>query len=220
MRTLVLALLAALLAVPAPSFAAGRSCGLVTDPRGDTGRLVPSVENQLPNDDLDIVSADVGTDKRTVTVVVRTVAVSQVAPASPTGRVYGFRFTVGRDRYQMIAAITPDAVTSEVSRRGPGDFYNPIGNGTAVVDAAAREIRVSAPIGMFRTPLTTLATGSRLTGLEAFTSRRVGDGGVAVRLPVNRVASMGAWGEDLAADEATSTATYVAGTPSCVRIEG
>jgi len=209
-RPAVCATLAASLVVAGAATAATKPkpkpvCNLVTDANGDangffvtdTGLPVP------PSDDyLDVVSADIASDAKTVTAAIRPKAVG-ADPMAPTGSAYYFNFSIGG---------TPVYLTAQTDGSGAwtynyGDFAgeggtrNDLGTATGVVDAAKKEIRITASVKSWADPIKAGAT--KLTDLNVLAQRFIGVSGVGGATP--------------SADEATSAKVYLAGAASCVK---
>jgi hypothetical protein len=204
-------LLGALLAAPATGATRVRPvCHLITDPRGDTAALATP---HVPGSDTDdLLSADLASDGRRVTAVLRVAALQQPDPVAPTGRGYQFTFQVrGLRTTYFLAARTYPTGTSYTYGDFPDDAYvRVLGHGTGTVNPATREVRVSAPVAGFLPK--SVRRGSTLVALAAGVYRQ--------------------WGPELLEDSGSNpvhTANlasgfdrgegdrYVVGTPSCVR---
>jgi hypothetical protein len=201
----------ALLAAPASGASKVRPvCHLVTDPRGDAAALATP---HVPGSDTDdLLSADVASDGRRVTAVLRVAALQQPDPVAPTGRAYVFTFQVrGLPTTYFLAAHTYPTGTSYTYGDFPDDAYvRVLGHGTGTVNPATREVRVSAPVAGFLPR--SVRRGSTLVALAAGVYRQ--------------------WGPELLEDSGSNpvhTANlasgfdraegdrYVVGTPSCVK---
>lgn len=198
--SLVLSLAAAGGALAAPA----ASCNLMTDPKGDASFL-----DTVPNDaSLDIVGADVATDAKTLTGVLRVDAFSAVSPTSPLGRGYYVLFNAPKAEFPIYVnvQITPDVTeytwgTLETLPSGNGS-YELKGTATGVVDAAKNELRVSVPLKDIAA-VTKLSRGTKLSNLSASTTSVIGtsaSGGLVATI-----------------DEASSSKPYFVGAPSCVK---
>jgi hypothetical protein len=189
-------LLAAALAAPlaahgAVAVAAARPkpkpplCNLVTDTAGDVATGAQS---------LDIKSADVATDGRTVTGVIRlTKALKPTTDsASPTGGFYSISFTYNALGYTLYAHITPK-----------GEEYGP-GKGRGTYDLTKNEIRIHvSPGDMAGKPV--FKPGALLTDLVVRTD--VGDPAIPQGTTLY-----------VAGDTATGNKPYPVGYPSCVKV--
>lgn len=178
-------------------------CNLMTDPKGDASFL-----DTLPNDpSLDIVSADVATDARTLTGVVRVDKLASVSPTSPLGRGYYVMFNAPKveSPIYLNAEITPDRTafewgTLETLPSGSGR-YTLRGQATGVVDAATSELRISVPLKDVAA-VAKLSPGARLSALTASATSLIGtsvSGGLVATV-----------------DDAAGSKVYVSGTRSCV----
>ena len=188
-------------AVAAPA----KACNVITDPKGDASFL-----DTLPNDrSLDIVSADVATDAKTLTGVLRVDAFSAVSPTSPLGRGYYVMFNAPKSEFPIYLnlQITPDLTrytwgTRETLPSGSGRFVRQ-GAATGVIDAAKNELRISVPLADVAA-ISKLTPGTKLTALTASTTSVIGTsvtGGLVATV-----------------DDAASAKSYIAGAPSCVAI--
>ena len=178
-------------------------CNLISDPKGDAGFL-----DTAPNDrSLDIVSADVATDAKTLTGVLRVDAFSGVSPTSPLGRGYYVMFNAPKAEFPIYlnVQITPDLTrytwgTRQTLPSGSGRFVRE-GDATGVIDAAKNELRISVPLADVAA-VSKLSAGTKLTALTAQTTSVLGtsaSGGLVATV-----------------DDAAGSKAYVAGTRSCV----
>lgn len=185
------------------SAAPAKPCNLMVDPAGDASFL-----GAAPNDrSLDIRSADVATDAKTLTGVLRLDAFSAVSPGSPLGRGYYVQFNVPGASFPIYLnlQITPDLTrytwgTLETLPNGSGRYVRK-GDATGVVDGAANELRVSVPLSALAT-VTRIKPGTKLSALTATTTSVIGtsaSGGLVATV-----------------DTAESSKSYITGSPSCV----
>jgi hypothetical protein len=139
-------------------------CHLVSDPSGDaTGTGTAAT---APNDaNLDIVGADIATNAKTLTAVVRLRALAMSDSASPTGREYQVVYNVGTTTGFVDAVISPTG-TSFAGGKGKG-----------VVDLKKKEVRISVPLSALQVPIP--RTG-KLTSIGARTYRVVGSDQIAL----------------------------------------
>jgi hypothetical protein len=208
-------LLGALLADPAPATTRVRPvCHLVTDPRGDAETLaVPHVPG---TDTDDLLSADVASDGRTVTAVLRLVAMQSPDPVAPGGRGYVLTFARrGGPTTYFLAARTYLTGTRYQYGVYADDllgrsYVKVLGLGTGTISTTRREVRVNAPVAGLLPRGT--RNGTTLVELRASVYRQWGqepmeDPDLApVHVPM--VAT--------AVDEGVGD-RYVIGTPSCVK---
>lgn len=202
MRTALLAAFAVLV-VGAPADAAKPVCNLLLDPKGDA--------TPVPDDSVDLLGADIASNARDVTVAFRLAAPpSGVVPTAPAGRAFLAELYGSKPTRRVFVRYveTPNAVEAiygyyETAIR----THEPIG---------PARVRVKGNILFLTVPVLGLSgfgrftPGSRLSGLRAQAGRYAGayyDG--------NHFAYNIFW-----ADSATKGRTYVAGTPSCVRVGG
>jgi hypothetical protein len=203
--SLVLSCLAAGGAVAAPA-KPKPVCNLVTDAKDDTflARAQDTAGGPYgPQEDAaDIVSADVATDAKTLTGVVRVKSLAAAAATSPGGISYDINFTTpsipdpvyvralvpGSGEPSSDAGTRQSVVATSVSAS--------LGTGTVVVDKAKNEVRFSFPLTQFAS-VGGLKPGSKLTFGETTTGRA-------------------AAGRAVFADVATGATTYTVGARSCV----
>ncbi len=224
-RPLLCALTLALLGTPAVAEAApkkpAKACGLIRDSAGDT---YSPVSDQGLDTQLDITSADIATDKKNVTVVLRLSALTAADPANPQGRIYEFDFTAAEKNFIVLGSLLPGGndfgVYISESRLEEGKSgaraATGIGSATGVVDVAAKEVRMTAPLSVFD-PYADLRSGTAYY-LAAFTYRANGMSTQpsSETLPVQAQVT-GSFG--IGVDEAWGRKAYYRnGGPSCVRV--
>ncbi|HUR13004.1 MAG TPA: hypothetical protein VM097_00785 [Mycobacteriales bacterium] len=206
-----------LLAAAAPAVSKVRPvCRLVSDARGDAGSAAVS---QVPGGDTDdLLSADIASDGRTVTAVLRLADVQVPDPMSPGGRAYAFYFQLrgSATRYALTARTYPTGTRYHygylAKDAATNTYLTLLGEATGSVSTATDQVRVHAPAAGFRVPA--LRRGTALTELSAITYRWVGQGLVGNQDAGPVVIPL--LGVGLVFDEATGD-RYVIGTPSCVR---
>lgn len=137
-----------------------KTCFIMTDIAKDgtgTGNGTPAVAPDDPS--LDLLSADIATNAKTLTAVWR---VSNVTPANttsaPTGRAYTTTFNV-RGQVVTVRAILSPA----------GDKWGD--GGTGKVDPAKNEVRMHIPLAKLAVPI---KPNEKLTDFSATTWRWVG----------------------------------------------
>ena len=198
------------------------TCNLVTDPEGDAAP--PGVpDGQWPDDtpgyptSLDIRSADIASDAKRFTAVIRVERLQSLDAASPTGVAYLFNVTVNRQRFELEASRNPGmadffAIWGRVDHVGDENTgaasYGFIALIDGVFDEDASEIRMTAPLSSF-TPK--VKRGNRFEDLRLWSYYDVG-----YSSPTENRRPFGSTGHS--ADMAESTATYAAGSPSCVKV--
>lgn len=168
-------------------------CKLLTDP-------VDRAESKS----LDIVSADVATDAKLITAVIRVTDLSDTSDPS---------ITLGR-KYEISFAVDGGAATGAVYDGPAGTYAN---YGTAVLDEARNEIRWTAPLKeVEKQRRVTITPGrTKLTSLRAKAFA-----GVTVPSQVSDPQSGNIQFVDglYFDDSAAPTSAYIAGTPSCVKV--
>jgi hypothetical protein len=193
-------------------------CNLVKDAKGD------AAYNNVPGaDGDDIVSADVASDAKTITGVVRLAGLSANDPQAPLGRNYSVLFTgPGSSDLLFMSARTYPQGTKFVygyQAKDPNTGVNTnymLGDATGVVDTAKAEVRMSVPVKSFVTGAKAkLAPGAKLGSLSASVDRVAGQGFVPSQVLVPGTPRAPLGGVLLPFDDASGT-SYVMGTPSCV----
>jgi hypothetical protein len=183
-------------------------CNLVTDVAGDGSFQAP-----LPSDDsMDILSADVASDTKNFTAVIRVKNVSAQSLGA-AGHVLRMNFALaGNDDMPYLAyAASPfgDVFDYGVIKKGTGS--NSIvssGSATGSVDKVKNEVRITVPLASMKA-LGKVAPGAKISSLQAVSEQMIGD-------PDNIPVLGAAYGTEQA-DTADGTKAYVAGYPSCVK---
>lgn len=160
-------------------------CNLIVDAPNDVATGAKS---------LDVVSADVVTDGRVVTGVIRIAKLAAPAsdPLSPTGGFFQLQFTYNGTGHVLTAHVTP-----------AGEVYGPDGKGTGKFDTAKNEVRIHVkPADLAGGPV--FKPGALLTDFVVRTD--VGNPTVPVGTTFQA-----------AGDTATGNKPYPVGHPSCVR---
>lgn len=221
---LALVPVAALVALTAPvAVAATRlapSCNTITDAKGDTFAARSQDQQGVygPQEDgLDITSADLASDGKVVTAVVRIAALSRAIPLSPTGITTGIEFAIGAsDSLVRLQAVLvtgqPDRfeVTAIAGDALPNTPATYVGEATGVVDLAKKEVRISAPAALLA-PYGPVKLGAKLfpgPNQSATAARAVP--------PLTSTAGQPATTRGPFADVAIGGKPVVVGAPSCV----
>jgi hypothetical protein len=173
-------------------------CNLVKDAAGDA-----SVQPPLPSDDsLDIVSADVASNAKNVTAVLRLKSLGATSPYSVTGRNYYMQFDAPGAANPIYFSAESDATGTSYhwgdleTANGLGT-YTTKGDATGVTDVAKNEIRMTVSVRDLA-DLGKTKPGNKLSSLHASTT-----------------AVLGVLVADV--DTADGSKSYVAGSPSCVK---
>jgi hypothetical protein len=195
----VCAALAAATGVAGAATKAKPVCNLVVDAKGDGGVATGS-------DDVDLVSADIASNAKVVTAVLRLAGdPSSVNPQAVGGKNYYLSFTApGSDQPQFLSAEF-DPVAGAAYHSGYEEDVNGVGNKTSDTDAVLGSVKgnvitITAPLSAFSSRVS-LKPGKKLTGLTAEVFAMIGTGATGGLL-VN-------------ADDATGS-SYTTGAPSCV----
>ena len=197
-------------------------CKIVVDPAGDagvspvtTGPKAPASQNE------DITSADLSSDGRTLTGVIRTAGLTVPDPMAPLGQGFYIEFAAkGVANVLFLAARTyPQGTTFVYGYSAPDPTSGlttsyTIGTAKGVVDTAKKEVRISAPNAGFAKAGTKLPKGVKLSSVAVKTQRILGQSVVPSQSVAGTRVPVG--GLLLTVDDATGS-NYVVGTPSCVR---
>ena len=191
-------------------------CNLVSDPSGDANLSgVPGGAGD------DIVSADIATDAKTLTGVVRMAGLAANDPEWLNGRAYFAEFTApgSADVLFVQARAYPTGTIWSYGYSGvdPTSGINTsytLGPATGVIDEAKKEVRISAPLkGFIDGAKAKIGPGTKLKGLGARVYRQGGQGlGPSQEVGGTRVPLSGL---NVLLDDAVG-GTYVMGTRSCV----
>lgn len=191
-------------------------CNLIPDSAGDSAKLVPAGSTE---DQLDILSADVATNAKRLTAVIRLSSLTEISPTEPIGRVYEFNFSANEKNFILSGLLAPGGNSFEAfqsdQRLEQGESGGRAGTGigslVGSVDVKKKEIRMTAELSIFPTNM----TRTRLQHMWAATYRgpagSTSDSGGP--LAISGAAGVGA---DDAWDKPGEY--YVAGTASCVAI--
>lgn len=186
-------------AAPAPR--AKPVCNLIVDAKGDGGVATSS-------DDVDIVSADIASNAKVVTGVIRLAGdPSSVNPQAIGGKSYYLSFTAPGSAAPQFLSAELDPVAGAAYHSGEEQDVNGVGNKTSDPDAVVGSVKgnvitITAPLSAFSSRVS-VKPGKKLTGLTAEVYALVGTGVTGGLL--------------IKADDASGS-SYTAGTPSCVKV--
>jgi hypothetical protein len=217
--------IAATISATRPASAAG--CPLVTDAATDDAVAGSSWSRSGTDADLDIRSADIGSDGHGVTVVVRLSGLHQLDPGSPLGRIFLVKF-VARD-FTIPAGQTPSFrqyyVAIIIDPRGgvTAEWGQYVSTATERLDTAA--VTVDLPRAQVRATFSyradrayrALGTKQARLGSLGVTSYRL-----VAQLPDDPTAQvarllLGTTSHlVVSSDEADTTRVYVGGTKGCI----
>lgn len=196
------------------------SCNTITDPAGDTF----AARSQDPQgvygpqeDGLDVTSADLASDGKVVTAVVRIAKLSRSIGLSPTGMSTGIEFLIGGgDTTVRLQAVLvtgqPDRfeVTSIASDAVPNSPSTYVGAVTGVVDLPKNEVRISAPVALLA-PFGPVTKGVKLFPGDAQSATTGRATPAQTTTPGAPASTRGTF-----ADVAIGGKPVVVGAPSCV----
>ena len=159
------------------SAAPRRPCQLLKDETGDAGLLGGDggIGGPLPGTydaSLDIVSADIAADASRLTVVIRVAGLTPPPTPQPYGVAWSFHFATPEsafflraDRTHAGESFTLHHYLTEYSGDTSQSFlYDHVGPVAGVFDTAASEIRMTAPLSMFK-PFDTVTTETTVSKL-------------------------------------------------------
>ena len=201
------ALLAGIVAIGAIATSASAKsaavCNVVEDAKGDANGSFVADGLPLPSEDaIDILSADLATNSKTITAVIRVAKLSTTVATSPQGIHGKFIFTAPGTDFPLYLQATTDPANGPTFSAGYIDgISNGLGAATGVFDTAANEIRISAPLSIFSAQ-TKIKNGTKLSSFEVNTGRYV---------------YFGASFSD-STDSAVGAKSYSVGAASCVKV--
>lgn len=207
-RVLTTALVASTFtALSAPSQASPATCRLLVDSTGDTTATQPTGTDPAPGGtlvpaeaSLDLVSADLASNRRSVTAVLRVTHLSTPAPTSPTGSSYLLTFVLNEMQFTLYALRDVTGLQQFLLLPGTAVGTDAVMvNGT--FDTLHNEVRISASLEDFKQLGGRANPGTQATGITAFTQRAFGAEGSYTFQN---------------ADAATAKRSYRLGSPSCV----
>ena len=163
------------------------ACNLAEDPAGDTFLLRyqdqyrPQGAPYGPQEDaMDILSADIASDGKVVTAVIRVKNLEAAAPTSPGGVGYTLDFLTPKSEFTMYlralktgAGTTFEAGFKEPLPVGVTTVNTSLGTVQGVLDAAKNEVRITAPLSVFDSQ-GGIKSGNKLTLGEITTGRIAG----------------------------------------------
>lgn len=200
---LLVVLAIALPTAPAYAKAAKPVCNLVVDDSGDSA--------PAPDGSLDIKSADIASDSKKISAVIRLDGVpSGVDPAAPNGRVYTVQFTGqgGENHVFLTYVVTPAAAEAVYGHYDPSTNINS-GDGAATFKVVGNTVVLTTSIGNF-SAYGKFKPKAKITGIEVLVGRMMG-----------AYVNSGLYGYNTqVADQASGSKSYVAGTRSCLKVGG
>ena len=206
-RTLALAALA-VVALPGAAQAAAKpavkpSCNIVKDDTGDTYLLRQAPEAGVPDDALDLTSADVVTTPKTMTVAIRVAKLAVPPQTSPVGATYQLTFTTSTSEALYYVLVSTDPSGAPYSDFGTKtnlpavtSVSTSLGTPTATVDTAKNLVKATFPLTLFGG--TSVKPGTKI-------------------FPEELTAGRGTRGRGVFADDVVGGKTYTAGKPSCIK---
>jgi hypothetical protein len=209
---------ALLLAAALPVHAATTKppCRQIPDDAGDASTAQGLVPGGAADD---LLSADLASDGRTITAVVRLASLPVQDPQAPLGRRYLVQMTPAGSEVTLYlgATVGPTGTAFDygyVTHDAVGTSTLPLGEATGRVDTARREVHVSAPTSGFRSR-GTVRRGTHLVRPTAVVSRQTSLGDPPNTQVAGITLLLGTLGVSF---DVAQGRTYVVGTPSCVRV--
>lgn len=171
-------------------------CNLIVDPAGDSEYGAP----------LDITGADIASDGKKVTAVIRLAEVNKSNGSAPTGQGWYFHFQPAGAATPLFLSAASNLTTSEAFNFGwlDGTINRSLGVATGVFDTARKEIRITAPATSWA-ERGSLKSGTKLSAVTATGYWYIG-------ATVNGTGA----GSLQTGDEAATTKTYNVGDKNCV----
>ncbi len=178
-------------------------CNLVTDVKGDAKGPTAAVNEPA----LDILSADVASNAKKITGVIRVLKLAETTANYPLGITWRVNFTIGDTSYGMYAISDRSGVVGQTSFTDPTTGSGTIAQTatTAVLDMVKNEVRISTSTTAFAGRVN-VKPGTKLEALDAVTGGIFQFATPAVSGNL-RYASV---------DDTTGGSDYTAGTASCV----
>lgn len=173
-------------------------CNLVSDAKGDATAFAVLASGAPNEPGLDIISADIATDAKTLTAVLRLDGDPAALSTSPNGGAWYFVFETPGGKYYTFARSTKSLTAFGVGGYDATTGQRAtIGSGSGTIDSAKKEVRVSVPLSL----VPGLKPGVKITGIAPYTQREfTANGG----------------GATPTADTAEGSKSYTAGAKSCV----
>lgn len=220
-RVAVVLVLAAGVLVAGSAAAAAPSCRIVKDRTGDTYAVSPQNAPPAgspvhgPQDDyLDLVNADLASDGKNLTAVVRVRKLARTSTTSPLATTYALTFSVpGRPGSATLRAqLHSKGAAYEALTTSAADVSTYLGPALGAIDFQKNEVRMTVPVSVFKS-YAAIKRGTKLKPVETTTGR--GTSAPALATPGAPAPSRG-----LDADIATGGKTYAVGARSCLRVGG
>jgi hypothetical protein len=175
-------------------------CNLVTDAAGDANGFLVTGLPAVPSDkNLDILSADIASDAKNVTAVIRLAAVG-ADQTSPTGGTVYFNFSIGDTKVFLSAVLNGATATYEAGDfTGTNGQRHHVAGATGFIDTASKSIHITTAANTWTD---IIKAGTKLNTLNVLAQRYIGNALVGGVTPT--------------ADDATSDKVYTGGAKSCV----
>lgn len=179
------------------------SCNIVTDEKGDTYVARQDPDHGVADDALDLVSADVVTTNKAMTVVIRLAGLTVPPSSSPVGATYQltFRTSTSEELYYVLVSTDPSGAPysdfgTKTNLPAVTSVSTSLGTPTATVDTAKNLVRATFPLSLFGS--TSVKPGTKI-------------------FPEELTAGRGTRGRGVFADDVVGGKTYTAGKASCIK---
>jgi hypothetical protein len=174
-------------------------CNIVSDVKGDA-----DIAGGVGQDDsLDIVSADLASDKQTVTAVVRVVKASAVSAIYKYGSTWRVNFTVNGVALSISAVSDRSGVVGQYTYTDATGGHIIASDGVVTIDQSTNEVRISVPTSAFGEHAN-LKPGTLVEKISATTGAIANTPAGNLRFPTVDVSD-------------TTDGTYKTGNASCVK---
>jgi hypothetical protein len=179
-------------------------CNLVSDAKAD--------ETPVADANLDVVSADLASDAKRITAIIRlNGSPSAIDPAAPNGRYYNISFLgQGADNIVFFNYVTsPSASAGVYGHYDPATHVN-TGDGDATVKLGEHTITMTTSLGNFSTWGGKFKPGAKIAQIDVTAGRMAG---AFVNSTVYGYSPQ-------PADDAAASKPYVAGSRACLKVGG
>jgi hypothetical protein len=196
-------------AVKKPTPRYPKVCQLLQDAPGDTGTQ-GTAHAPIPDDQADILSADIASDAKNLTAVLRLKALGPSDNFAPTGRAYSVFWTAPGDANPLYLQVTIPASGTTAYTWGDitGSTSNSKGSATGAI--AGNEIHMTVPLAALKGIGIKVDPGTKFTGLGAKSGNLVG---LAPGNPTPATTYA-----TLFYDAAEGGKNYILTQPSCIKV--
>ncbi|MDP9100988.1 MAG: hypothetical protein M3N21_02430 [Actinomycetota bacterium] len=193
-------------------------CNLITDPAGNAYAFDPGspVPPQGATDELDVLSADVATDGKNLTTVIRVKKAGTSSTTAPTGMQWQFGFTNQGVIFSTSVSSSPTGGLTGIWAVRTTASNTISGTVTPVIDTTANEIRATVPLADLAAKAS-FVPGHKLESLTVTTA-----GAVIVPDPsghtLTKYGTLATLQNPVSGQSITGSRDYIIGSPSCVAV--